>query len=137
MQTETKPGANLEAKSETKPEITTFDTGDTKDKPEHHTKSVRRSGAKTYLVVFVGHSGSTAFVTELRTQFEFLVEKREPVYHHEYHRDTDLAYKYAKELMDRGTQKGEIPGFKIRRYHILNKPELWKQFVKEYGCRVI
>ncbi|KAI0560479.1 hypothetical protein FGB62_112g03 [Gracilaria domingensis] len=110
---------------------------DPEDKPEYHTKNERRSRAKSFLVVFMGHSGSTAFITELRTHSEFLVEKLEPVDHHEYHRDTDLAYEYAKELMDRGIAQGKIPGFKIRPYHILNKPELWKKFVKDYDCRVI
>eukprot|EP00178_Gracilaria_changii_P019947 TRINITY_DN578_c0_g2_i3.p1 TRINITY_DN578_c0_g2~~TRINITY_DN578_c0_g2_i3.p1 ORF type:complete len:466 (-),score=75.58 TRINITY_DN578_c0_g2_i3:4462-5859(-) len=126
--------AQSEPLSQEKADEHTFDPT---DKPEYHTKSVRRTRAKTFLVVFMGHSGSTAFITELRTHSEFLVEKLEPLDHHEYERNTDLAYEHAKELMDRGIEKGKIPGFKIRPYHILNKPELWRKFVRDYDCRVI
>ncbi|CAN8075698.1 unnamed protein product [Agarophyton chilense] len=134
------PSANDFPKEESndenaKSETHVFDPAD--DKPEYHTQSVRRSRAKAFLVVFMGHSGSTAFITELRTHSDFLVEKLEPLDHHEYQRDTDLAFEYAKQLMDRGIEQGKIPGFKIRPYHILNKPELWKQFVADYDCRII
>eukprot|EP00178_Gracilaria_changii_P019949 TRINITY_DN578_c0_g3_i1.p1 TRINITY_DN578_c0_g3~~TRINITY_DN578_c0_g3_i1.p1 ORF type:complete len:439 (-),score=74.08 TRINITY_DN578_c0_g3_i1:271-1587(-) len=116
---------------------TAENTPDAKERREYHTNSARRTRAKTFLVVFMGHSGSTAFITELQTHSEFVVEKLEPLDHHEYARNTDLAYEHAKELMDRGIEKGKIPGFKIRPYHILNKPELWRKFVRDYDCRVI
>ncbi|PXF47977.1 hypothetical protein BWQ96_02363 [Gracilariopsis chorda] len=107
------------------------------DKPVHHTESVRRSRAKTFLVVFMGHSGSTAFTTELREHSEFLVEKLEPLDHDEYEFNTNLALQQAEQIMDRGIQQGKIPGFKIRPFHILNKPQLWKDFVRAYDCRII
>lgn len=106
------------------------------NKPQHHYKSQRRTRAKTFLVVFMGHSGSTAFTTELRTHNEFEVELLEPLDHGEYEGNTELALKKARELMDRGIAKGKIPGFKIRPFHINNMPERWQEFVKEYDARV-
>lgn len=100
-------------------------------------KSVKRSRAKTFFVVFMGHSGSTAFITELRTHSEFEVEFLEPLDHGEYKGNTELSLQRAEELMEKGIAKGKIPGFKIRPFHILNKPEEWIKFVKKYDTRVI
>lgn len=100
-------------------------------------RSVRRERAKTFLMVFMGHSGSTALITELRSHSEFEILYNEPVDHGEYEHDTDLAIKRAREVMDSGIPKGKIPGFKIRPLHILQKPEVWREFVKEYDSRII
>eukprot|EP00177_Eucheuma_denticulatum_P002530 GFKZ01004543.1.p1 GENE.GFKZ01004543.1~~GFKZ01004543.1.p1 ORF type:complete len:461 (+),score=83.04 GFKZ01004543.1:805-2187(+) len=110
--------------------------GDSSD-PHQGFISVKRSRAKTFFIVFMGHSGSTAFITELRTHSEFEVEKLEPLDHGEYRRDTELSLKRAEELMESGIAKGKIPGFKIRPYHILNKPDAWRAFVKKYDTRVV
>lgn len=99
--------------------------------------SERRSRAKSFMVVFMGHSGSTAFITELRTHSEFQVERLEPLDHGEYQRNTDLALERARELMDQGIANGKIPGFKIRPWHISNEPERWQSFTKEYDTRII
>ncbi|CDF39845.1 unnamed protein product [Chondrus crispus] len=100
-------------------------------------KSERRSRAKTFLVVFMGHSGSTAFTTELRAHSQFEVKRLEPLDHGEYQRDSKLALQKARELMDLGIANGKIPGFKIRPWHIGNMPEQWQNFVKEYDTRII
>lgn len=96
----------------------------------------RRPKAKTFMVVFMGHSGSTAFITELRNHPDFEVEKLEPVDHGEYETNTDLALKHARELLDRGLAKGKIPGFKVRPYHIRKKPKAWEDLVREYDTRI-
>lgn len=96
----------------------------------------RRSKAKTFMVIFMGHSGSTAFITELRNHPDFEVEKLEPVDHGEYETNTDLALKHARELLDRGLAKGKIPGFKVRPYHIRKKPKAWEDLVREYDTRI-
>ena len=97
----------------------------------------RRKRAKTFLVVFMGHSGSTAFTTEIRSHSEFEVELLEPLEHGEYEFDTEKAIVLAREIMDRGIEQGKIPGFKIRPFHVSNKPELWREFAKEYDTRII
>lgn len=112
------------------------EAGDSSDSFEGF-KTVKRSKAKTFLVVFMGHSGSTAFITELRTHSEFEVDKLEPLEHGEYKGNTELSLKRAEELMESGLAKGKIPGFKIRPFHILNKPEAWRAFVKKYDTRVV
>lgn len=99
--------------------------------------STRRSKAKSFMVVFMGHSGSTAFTTELRTHTQFEVERLEPLEHGEYSGNTELALQRARELMDRGIGKGKIPGFKIRPFHIQNRPEAWRKFTAEYDTRII
>lgn len=104
---------------------------------QYHYKSQRISRAKTFIVVFMGHSGSTAFTTELRAHTEFEVELLEPLEHGQYQGNTELALKKARELMDRGIAKGTIPGFKIRPFHINNMPEKWRDFAQEYDTRVI
>lgn len=100
-------------------------------------KSVRRVRSKSFLMVFNGHSGSTAFITELRAHSELDIEAFEPMDHGEYKNDTDLALKRAHELMDRGIAKGKIPGFKMRPFHIHNKPDMWREFVKKYDSRIV
>lgn len=100
-------------------------------------KSIRRSRAKTFLVVFMGHSGSTAFTTELRDHLELEVEFLEPLDHGEYANDTALALKRAEDLMDRGIAKKKIPGFKLRPFHIHNDPGKWRDFVKKYDTRIV
>lgn len=100
-------------------------------------KSIRRKRAKSFLVVFVGHSGSTAYTTELRTHSDFEVEFLEPLDHGEFEQDPNLALERAHKLMDSGIAKGKIPGFKIRPTHINNIPEKWRGFVKKYDTRIV
>lgn len=100
-------------------------------------KSVRKVRAKSFLVVFNGHSGSTAFVSELRAHSELENESFEPLDHGDYEFNTELALERAEELMDRGISKGKIPGFKVRPWHLHNKPEVWQEFVKKYDSRII
>ena len=99
--------------------------------------SFKRTRAKAFLVVFLGHSGSTAFTTELRQHSDFIVEKLEPLEHDEFQFDTDKALKRARELMNKGIRKGKIPGFKIRPNHINARPKDWQKFVQEYDARII
>lgn len=97
----------------------------------------RHSRAKSFLIVFMGHSGSTAFSTELHEHSDLIIESFEPLDHGKIEINTTLALQRGKELMESGIAKGKIPGFKMRPLHILNQPEAWKKFVRDYDCRII
>lgn len=123
--------------SDSSAESTKTGASDGSPASEQSFKSVRKSRAKTFMVVFMGHSGSTAYTTELRTHSEFEVELLEPLEHGDYQGNTDLALQKASELMERGIANGKIPGFKIRPFHIQNKPDAWRKFVQKYDTRII
>lgn len=96
----------------------------------------RRPRAKAFMVVFLGHSGSTAFITEMRGHSEFEIELLEPVDHGDYEHNPELALKFIREVLDRGIAKGKIPGFKVRPYHLRHRPKEWEQLAREYDIRV-
>lgn len=98
--------------------------------------STRRKRATAFMVVFLGHSGSTAFITEMRGHPEFEIEELEPVDHFEYEHNTELAIKYIREILDRAVAKGKVAGFKIRPYHIRHNTQAWQDLAKEYDIRV-
>lgn len=124
------PGAPVDQKS-----VTADDTNDSSKPASLHT-STRRKRATAFMVVFLGHSGSTAFITEMRGHPEFEIEELEPVDHFEYERDTDLAIKYIREILDRAVAKGKVAGFKIRPYHIRHNTKAWQDLANEYDIRI-
>lgn len=95
--------------------------------------------AKTFLIIFMGHSGSSAILSELRTHPEVHLEGPEPVDHGIYSNNTDLALNYTRTFFDNAiaNMKGKVPGFKIRPYHIRKDPAAWAQLAREYGTRII
>lgn len=115
--------------------VTTDDTNESNKQMSSHT-SVRRKRATAFMVVFLGHSGSTAFITEMRGHPEFEIEELEPVDHFEYERNTDLAIKYIREILDRAIAKGKVAGFKIRPYHIRHNTKAWQDLANEYDIRI-
>lgn len=96
----------------------------------------RRTRAKAFMVVFMGHSGSTAFITELMNHPAFEVKYLEPLDHNVYQRDTDLSLKFARQILDKGIANGKIPGFKVRPYHIKQNPKAFADLAKEYDIRI-
>lgn len=93
--------------------------------------------AKTFVVLFMGHSGSTAFITELRAHSAFEIKKLEPVDHGEFEHNTDLALRQVRHIFDSGISRGKVPGFKLRPLHIARNPEAWRALFKEYETRII
>lgn len=92
--------------------------------------------ARSFLMVFSGHSGSTAIMSELRGHSQVFVEKFEPVDHQPVFNTTE-ALEIARDYFDRGLAKGKTPGFKIRPSHIKTAPERWRALAEEYDSRII
>lgn len=93
--------------------------------------------ARTFLMVFMGHSGSSAIISELSAHSEVYFENAEPVDHFEYEHNTTLALQYTRDFFDRGLAKGRTPGFKLRPTHIHNNPAAWAALAREYDTRVV
>lgn len=92
--------------------------------------------ATAFLIVFMGHSGSTAILTELHNHEQVLRGYWEPVDHQE-ELNTTEALEMATDIFEEGVQKGLTAGFKIRPAHILAQPAQWRALAKRYGVRVI
>lgn len=99
--------------------------------------STQRSRAKSFLIVFMGHSGSTAIATELREHGDFEIEELEPLDHGEFQHDTDKALKKGRVMFEKAIANGKIPGFKLRPTHIRRNPEAWQAFTKEFDTRIV
>lgn len=92
--------------------------------------------AKSFLLVFVGHSGSSAIVSELRAHSQTHIELAEPVDHQETF-DTDAALKEARGIFERGVKEGKTAGFKMRPMHIMNKAKEWAGLAREFETRIL
>lgn len=95
-----------------------------------------RRRAKTFLMVFMGHSGSSALLSELRQHPLLYVEKMELVDHQEVFNST-AALAETRAFFERGIRRGKVPGFKIRPMHLLVAPELFRALVRLYDTRII
>lgn len=93
--------------------------------------------AKSFLVIFMGHSGSSAIVSELKSHPQVLIENKEPVDHGEYASNTTLALEYTADFFRRAISLGKTPGFKMRPSHIKNNPAAWVQLTREFDTRII
>lgn len=100
----------------------------------HTQPSVRP--ARAFIVVFMGHSGSTAFTTELQAHPHVDVRFLEPLDHGPIEFDTDLALARARRILDHSITNDKMPGFKIRPFHLRNRPDAWRLLVREYDMRV-
>ncbi|KAI0563077.1 P-loop containing nucleoside triphosphate hydrolase [Gracilaria domingensis] len=85
----------------------------------------------------MGHSGSTAILSELRSHPEVYVDLPEPVDHHEYVENTTLALEYTRDFFDKALKMGKTGGFKIRPMHIGKKPGEWAALVRKYNTRIV
>jgi len=95
------------------------------------------SRAGSFLIVFMGHSGSTALLSELGQHSGTHVALPEPVDHEPYRRNTSAALAYTRAFFTAGQKKGLMPGFKIRPYHIEQDPDAWRALVEEFDTRLI
>lgn len=93
--------------------------------------------ARTFLMVFMGHSGSTAILSELKNHEDMFVDEYEPVDHGDIQQNTSEALQYTRDFFDRGIKAGKVPGFKIRPLHIRNDPQAWVDLTREYDTRII
>ena len=92
---------------------------------------------KTFLVVFMGHSGSSAIMSEIEAHTQTFTGPREPVDHYEYEFNTSMALEYTRDFFQRGIAEGKVAGFKMRPNHINKAPEEWAALAKEFDTRII
>lgn len=92
--------------------------------------------ARTFLMVFMGHSGSSAILSELTSHADVYVELAELVDHQPTF-NTSLALQEAAAFFERGTRDGKTAGFKIRPRHVLAAPEQWRRLATRFDTRII
>lgn len=92
--------------------------------------------ARSFLMVFMGHSGSSAILSELRRLPEIYVERMELVDHSDTH-NASQALASTRAFFERGISMGKIPGFKIRPNHILSLPSEFYDLVTQFNTRII
>lgn len=95
-----------------------------------------QGSARTFLMVFMGHSGSSAMLSELRRHPLVYVERMELVDHSDTPNATQ-ALASTRSFFDRGLSQGKIPGFKIRPNHILTLPTEFRNLLTEFNTRII
>lgn len=99
--------------------------------------AMRGERAANFLMVFMGHSGSTAMMTALKPHSQVHITGYEPVDHYERATDTAAALAYAHAFFTDAAALNRTGGFKIRPYHIRRAPDEWRQLVRRHGVRVI
>lgn len=97
----------------------------------------KKGKAKSFLMVFMGHSGSTAILSELAQHPETYIKNPEPVDHNELQHDVNAALSFTDKFFEEGKSLNKIPGFKIRPRHILEKPAEWQRLVERHDTRII
>lgn len=110
------------------------------EKPTSPLPSCARGGtrAQTFLMVFMGHSGSSAIISELAAHSQVYFEDEfEPVDHYEYEFNTTLALQWTRDYFRRGIGSGKTPGFKMRPNHIKRDPAAWVALAREFDTRII
>lgn len=95
------------------------------------------SRARTFLMIFMGHSGSSAIISELAGHSQVYFEEGEPVDHFEYETNTTLALEWTRNFFQRGIRAGKTPGFKLRPTHIFKDPAAWAALAREFETRII
>lgn len=99
-------------------------------------KSGTRS--ESWLMVFMGHSGSSAVHSQLRQHPDVMSTfDPEAVDHHQYEFNTTLALQFTRNLFEEARAKGKTAGYKIRPNHILAEPKEWAELAAKYNTRII
>lgn len=91
--------------------------------------------AKSFIIMFIGNSGSTALMSELSAHPQ--TEIREFEYIKQEVNDSALALEKARTYFKETIAKGLTPGYKMRPIHINRAREEWIEFVKEFDTRII
>ncbi|GAB0488934.1 hypothetical protein MMPV_000147 [Pyropia vietnamensis] len=114
------------------------DGGHTEDELRGMPECAAGSGrASNFLMVFMGHSGSTAMMTALQPHSQVHITGLEPVDHYERATNTASALAYAHAFFSAATARNQTGGFKIRPRHIRRAPTAWRALVRRHGVRII
>lgn len=92
--------------------------------------------ASAFLLLFMGHSGSTAIITELRNHSQAHIQHSEPV-DHQPHFNTTEALITARHIFQTERKAGKTVGFKLRPLHVLEQPAKWRKLVADFNIRII
>lgn len=98
--------------------------------------------AKTFLLVFMGHSGSTALMTSLQQHSKIDIDGFEPVDHGVFVEGPSAvsslkALKHVLEKFENGTQRNKMVGFKVRPRHLLKRSKEFSDILRMFGTRII
>eukprot|EP00178_Gracilaria_changii_P000304 TRINITY_DN1037_c0_g1_i6.p1 TRINITY_DN1037_c0_g1~~TRINITY_DN1037_c0_g1_i6.p1 ORF type:complete len:351 (+),score=43.63 TRINITY_DN1037_c0_g1_i6:329-1381(+) len=98
--------------------------------------------ANTFLMLFMGHSGSTAIMTSLQQHSQTSIHGFEPVDHGEFRAGTTQenakkALEYTSHFFHNASKHGLTSGFKIRPLHISKNPEGFAKLIRRYNTRII
>eukprot|EP00173_Palmaria_palmata_P001434 Plantae.Rhodophyta-Palmaria_palmata.ctg18.p1 GENE.Plantae.Rhodophyta-Palmaria_palmata.ctg18~~Plantae.Rhodophyta-Palmaria_palmata.ctg18.p1 ORF type:complete len:365 (-),score=23.04 Plantae.Rhodophyta-Palmaria_palmata.ctg18:489-1583(-) len=90
--------------------------------------------AHSFLLVFMGHSGSTAIMTALKQHSGTFISGLEPVDHG---MATPEALEFADAFFNQTSSQGKTGGFKIRPRHLLAATEKWARLIQKHNIRLI
>lgn len=103
--------------------------------------------ARTFMLVFQGHSGSTALITSLRQHSQVEVPGLEPIDHAPFvdiktgsiaPNGTDAALAYVHSVFHNATHAhNRTAGFKVRPTHLLKQPGNFSTLIRDYSTRII
>lgn len=119
------------------PHISMGGDGEVESKLYRNPSCVKEGRAKTFIMVFMGHSGSTALCSELKEHPEVHMELMEMLERPSLFSNKKAALQATREFFDRGIRQGKTPGFKIRPHHIFSDPAAWHKLAVEYNTRII
>ena len=111
--------------------------------PREPAAALRRSTASrpgnltyySYLMIFFGHSGSSALVEQFTNHPHVRASGYEPIDHG---MGDDEAFNYTADLFKQAqADRNVVVGFKMRPRHILSQPDRWRALVREHRTRVI
>lgn len=98
--------------------------------------------ASSFLLVFMGHSGSTALMTSLKQHSMTYIDGLEPVDHGKFvsgdaESNSRMALKFTNEFFTNATNRNLTGGFKIRPRQILKRPREFAKLIKKFDTRII
>jgi len=96
-----------------------------------------REKASSFVLLFMGHSGSTALISALQQHPDVYVKGFEPLDHGAMARNTSAALEYARRFFEAGIEMNKTVGFKLRPYHIQNNHSEWADLFREFDTRII
>lgn len=94
--------------------------------------------SKSFLIVFMSRSGSTAISTELQQHSSVYMPRMEYLDRlHIYPDDGDLILNATRTLFDDAAKQQQTGGFKIRARHVIAQEKLWFEITRKYKTRII
>lgn len=97
----------------------------------------KRRRAKSFLMIFMGHSGSSAIASELSRHPSVYMERREMLERRETIENSTLALLETRAFFKRGLALNMTPGFKMRPAHVMRNIAAWQSLAAEFDTRVI